>query len=283
MLLALRRLGFVDIADDGGTLRFTETGRELYRARCFFSATLGGYGRLFQNLHRLAGASPEVALTYRDDAAVAKACAQRRESQGAQLLREILRSLPYTCIADIGCGDGNFVVQACRDRIGSRGIGIDLSEAALSSAAGVVAGSGMASRISLVQGDASRLEQLAEPGAPLAEADLVASFFMLHHLLNQESARPAEARGETLRAWRRAFPRARWFLVADHVQTESGHESAAPVWSLAFELIHAFVDVRVPTQRELEQSFSAAGLRIAQRWEYGHPSEWLYVLEAGDG
>jgi uncharacterized membrane protein len=54
---------------------------------------------------------------------------------------------------------------------------------------------------------------------------------------------------------------------------------ALPIFSLGYELVHAFMGVRLYPRAEYERLFERAGLTVARCVPFGTPHSWLYVLE----
>jgi hypothetical protein len=51
-----------------------------------------------------------------------------------------------------------------------------------------------------------------------------------------------------------------------------------PIFSLQFELVHAFMNVPIRPRELYEDAFAEAGLRIERCEPLGVPSTWLYLL-----
>jgi SAM-dependent methyltransferase len=84
----------------------------------------------------------------------------------AAAMREACRDLPERpVIADLGCGDGRWLIAAARERPGARLVGVDLDPRAVEAAAETCRRAGV--RAELIVGDA-----LADP-PPIRDADLV--------------------------------------------------------------------------------------------------------------
>jgi S-adenosylmethionine-diacylgycerolhomoserine-N-methlytransferase len=72
-------------------------------------------------------------------------------------------------VLEIGCGTGRNLIAAARHYPGARFFGVDVSAAMLATAADAIAGAGLASRITVAQGDATRLDAGALFGAAAFE------------------------------------------------------------------------------------------------------------------
>jgi hypothetical protein len=96
---------------------------------------------------------------------------------------------------------------------------------------------------------------------------------MLHDLFARYE-RPSAA----LEALRKAFPTASQFLLADTMR--SAADAGLPIFSLGFELVHAFMGVPLHSKEEYEAFFAEAGFAIERCLPFGAPSSWLYLLRA---
>ena len=117
--------------------------------------------------------------------------------------------------------------------------------------------------------DALSLTEDRSLAPKLVDVDTVTSFFMLHDLFTRY-ATPVTA----LRRLREAFPRAQTFLLADTMRSERGR----PIFSLGYELVHAFMGIPLHTKDSYETYFADAGLQVHECVAFGAPSSWLFVL-----
>lgn len=275
MIDAARKLDILEV-DAGGCVRLCELGRELLVEKSRFIVAVGGYGDVFHHLAELAQQTLRFGVgVRRDDVQVARGCAQTLVPEVVVAFERALDSVEFSVIADIGCADASRLVQACRRHPHIRAIGIDVSPAACDLARRRIAEAGLSDRIDVIRADV--LDIVADPARyadRLAGVDLVASSFMVHHLMAHPTHGP-----RIMQLLQGAFPSARHFLIADHVR--SPHEADAEreaVFSLEFELLHSFMDVPTPTRQSYDRMFTDAGLRPVQVHRFGHPDELLYLL-----
>jgi cyclopropane fatty-acyl-phospholipid synthase-like methyltransferase len=237
---------------------------------------VGGYGDVFHHLSELARKTLRFGVDVRrDDVQVARGCAQTLVPEVVQAFDHALDSVEFQVIADIGCADASRLVHACRRHPHIRAVGIDMSREACDLARRRVGDAGLSDRIDILCADV--LDLVADPARHadlLTGVDLVASSFMVHHLIAHPTHGP-----RIMQLLQGAFPSARHFLIADHVQAppDADPEREA-VFSLEFELLHSFMDVPTPTRESYDRIFAAAGLRVEQVQRFGHPDELLYLL-----
>lgn len=263
-------LGQVELSGD--TVSLTATGRDVLRHKGFFTWGVGGYGELMRSLPALAAGGNGFR---RDEALVAAGAGEVGREMMLPVEADVVAGLAYRSVADIGCGDGSRLIRLCQGDPAKRGLGIDISEAACGLAAKKVADAGLTDHVEIVCQN-----PFAGPNPPVFPGiDLVSSFLMLHDLF---AAQPEGV--EVVRALRRAFPDARYFLLADTAaQPWRRHTGALPPFSLEFELAHAFMGVPIPAREVYEQAFLDGGLTIERREPFGAPSTWIYLLKVEEG
>lgn len=273
MLGALLRsaavLGHVELRDE--VVSLTPAGQEVVGNRGFFRWAVGGYGELLRELPALATAQKRWGRDVRrDEAQVAEGAADVGRAMMTGIEHRVIADLNYTSVADIGCGDGSRLIRLCQANPPRQGLGIDISEAACALAAKRVAHAGLADHVKVVCRDILKTGD----GVTFRGIDLVSSFLMLHDVF---AAYPDG--GTAMRALRRAFPDARYFLIADtNLHPWHRLEGPLPIFSLQFELVHAFMNVPIRPKEAYEAAFLEAGLHIERCEPLGPPSTWLYLL-----
>jgi SAM-dependent methyltransferase len=102
-------------------------------------------------------------LTYgkeviRDGEALGRHCSVLLHHFGTRTILEAFQRMNASCILDLGCGGGGFLVDACQQNPDLRGVGLDISAEAIAFARKWVADQGLSDRIDFVVGDAFRPE-----------------------------------------------------------------------------------------------------------------------------
>ncbi|WP_275116297.1 MULTISPECIES: histidinol-phosphate transaminase [unclassified Streptomyces] len=273
MLRAAALLGYVEIATDGEhRVSLTAAGRDLVRHKGFFTWGVGGYHDILGGLSDLAlGSSVFERDLDRDGKMVAVGSGEVGKAMMLPPEAELLASVDFRSVADLGCGDATRLLRLCGQDTARRGTGIEINEAACTQANKRVSEAGLADRIEIVHGDVLNFSDRVFPGV-----DLVASFLMMHDLF--------EATGDpvgVMRTLRRVFPDAERFLIGDTAAQDWQEQRAPlPVFSVGFELVHAFMDTPIMNRATYEDAFAGADLRIAHREPLGAPSTWLWLLSA---
>jgi SAM-dependent methyltransferase len=262
-------LGHLEIR--GETVSLTPASHDLVRNRGFFTWAVGGYNEVLRELPALAtGRKRWGEDVQRNEAMVAAGAADVGRALMTSAEADVLDGLNYSAVADVGCGDGSRLIRLCRGNQSRRGIGIDISEAACNLAAKRVADAGLTDQVKITCQNIFRTDNRAVfPGV-----DLVSSFLMLHDLFAayQDGV-------EVMRVLRSVFPDARYFLLADtNVYPWHQNTRPLPIFSLQFELVHAFMNVPIRPKELYEEAFVKSGLRIERCEPLGVPSTWLYLL-----
>ncbi|MBT3161263.1 tRNA (adenine(22)-N(1))-methyltransferase TrmK [Streptomyces sp. CHA1] len=268
------RIGLVAHDPDRAVASLTARGRHAYRVRGYFTATVGGFGDVFRSLDSLAlGRDSFENGTLQDGHLTALGCAQNWTFQ-KPLFDEATADLEFSHVADIGCGAATRLIHLVESRPGTTGIGIDMNTEACQLARQNVKRAGLDDRITIVQADMLDIVTNPEAYPQVAEADLVTSYFILHHFVGGETGgRPF------LTAFREAFPAARHVVVADGFTEEQGERApVSPLFTLAYELFHDVMGIGLQTHAAQRRHFTDAGFTIIREVEFGHPLEWLFVL-----
>jgi SAM-dependent methyltransferase len=268
LVRAASALGYVEEGVDGLTL--TEAGECLMPLRGYFTWLVGGYGELLRELPGLADGSRRFGADVdRDEARVAEGAGANDRAFMAPLLADALDRLSFTSFADVGCGAGGRLIDVCRRYPGVAGVGIDVSPDACALARANVARAGLGDRITILCADI----ETVRADDDLASIDLVGSFFMLHDLMQERAAG-----SDVFERLGRAFPNARYYVLADTMRMTTFAGTQPPIFSLGYELVHAFMGVELFPRSEYEELFRRSGLEVERRAAFGTPNSWLYVL-----
>lgn len=264
-------LGLAEL--DAGTAALTPAGHAVVGVQGYFTWGVGGYGGFLRALPDLArGTTRPGDAGIRDSARIAMGSGEADRAMLQPVEAEILDGVPFTTVADLGCGDATRLIRLCAADEERRGVGIDVSPQACELAGRRAAEAGVGDRIDIVCGDV-----LSVGDRVPANVDLVTCFLMLHDLFAIAGG-PAEA----MRALRRCFPHARHFLIGDTLaQAWDRGDGPLPPFSLEFELVHTFMDAAILPEETYKRAFASAGMRLVRCEPTGIPSTRLYLLAAG--
>ena len=177
----------VERGTDGWAL--TEQGRMLLSAVPM--ALLGYYHEAYAPVLREIGPLVRGEVEYgrdvaRDGAALGEHCEVLFRSFGTDIVAGLLKELGTTCLLDLGCGSGGFLIDLCQALPGLSAVGVDISEPVIRLGRERVARAGKDERITLRVGDAFRPETWP---AECAGADTFITVGTLHeHFREGEDA-----------------------------------------------------------------------------------------------
>lgn len=272
MPATLRYLAQRELVEErDGAFELTERGRAVVKDKGYLVWLQGGYG------HVLAGLGDFVTGARRYGTDVERA--GRWVAEGSALIgrddvaphaTEVLSSLDFHHVVDLGCGNARFLIGAAQ-RFGVTGVGVDLSPEACEDAAQRIAEAGLTGRVVVRCGDAGDLDAIPE----LRDADLAVAHFLLHEIF--EHGR--EALVAYLTKLGTLMPRGAHMLVAE-VQPASGAPDER--WRPEFTLLHAIMRQELLDADGWHEAFTAAGWSRKEVRDLGLPGAIL-LLYANEG
>jgi len=279
LLRAADRLGLVSFLGARDEVEISQAGREAYRVRGYFTAAVGGFGDVFRRLDSITAGSDRFGKSvFQNGSVTALGCSQNWTFQ-RPIFDATTAGVQFTKVADLGSGAGTRLIHLVASRRNATGIGIDIDSGACRLARANIRSAGLDDRITIVEGDI--LDVVTEPQEfpEIVDADLVMSYFLLHHFVDQ-----FVCGASFLRALRLAFTQADQVVFADGFQESDGAEGEpAPMFTMAYRLFHDLLGVRLQTLDSQRALFASAGYQIARQSPFGHPLEWLFVLRPDRG
>jgi SAM-dependent methyltransferase len=240
---------------EGEVHHFTDVGRELYDNRGYLVWLSGGYGTALHTYADLLTGKRQFADDVeRDVRWVAIGTALVSRPFVLPYVRQLLDEIEFERVADIGCGNGHFLVDLCRTA-GKAGIGIDISPAACAEAAREVTKAGLEDRIEIIEADAIHPDVI--PG--LEGVQLVVTFFFLHEVY--EHGRDALV--GYLEGMRRRLPAGAHLLTAEACPPEQDQDTREPL-TPEYALTQAFMAQHLLPESEWRQVFEDAGFDVAR-------------------
>ncbi len=240
---------------DGEVHRLTPAGRALYDDRGYLIWLSGGYGAALHGFGQLLTGEQKFGSDIDRDVrwvAVGTALASAKDLRPH--VAEVVREVAFERVADIGCGNGHFLVELCRTA-GVAGIGVDISPDACAEARRGVTAAELDDRVEIVQADAVDLD--AVPG--LEDVQLVVTFFFLHEVLEHGRAVLVEYLSGLLRR----LPPGAHLLTAEICPPESGEGTLEPV-TPEYALTQALMEQNLLPEREWLRVFEDAGFLITR-------------------
>ncbi|MEZ2279335.1 MAG: cyclopropane-fatty-acyl-phospholipid synthase family protein [Microcoleus sp.] len=177
------------IQEEEGYLRATQQGLDMFSEPAM--AQLGfyveSYGGVTSNISRLL--KNEVCYgkdINRDGRSLGEHCATLFKEYHTPTVLAALKGIDAKRILDLGCGGGQFLIDACLKSDDLKGIGLDISEAAIDFARNLAQENGLEERLSFVVGDAFKPDSWTEE---CFSADVVSAVGVVHeHFRSGEDA-----------------------------------------------------------------------------------------------
>jgi SAM-dependent methyltransferase len=251
LLLALASDDIVALDSRGDDVRVARGSSftQVCENKGYFLWAVRGYGNLLTNLGSLATTANRVGdFVQRDSAAIGSAGDDYGRRFVDSHFFSLAAALAFDRCADLGCGAGTRLIRTVAMAERRTGVGIDNATGVVTQARGGVAAAGLADRIQIVHGDA----RAASREGWLNGVDLAFSFFLGHDLW------PFDDCVEFLTGLRE-IGSLKTFLLCDTFRSGLGPESSWPIFSLGFELLHAYMGKYVPSHQEWNRAFEASG------------------------
>lgn len=269
LLYALACFDIVELSAAKETARPGPAFNDAYGDKGYFLWLVRGYGNLWQNLPDLVKAGNGTVDSIGRNG---KYIALAGRDYGAHFVdayfTEMLYQTPFKVAADLGCGSAMRLMQLAQQNQKFRGLGIDINESAVRLAQDSINAAGLQSRLTVVSGDASRLEARPE----FADVDVLFCFFMAHDLWPRENCLAA------LRRIRAVFPSVKRFLLSDTYRSDLPASRAVPIFTLGFEVSHAVMGQYIPSVAEWMELFAEAGWQCVARRDIGIPFSAIFDL-----
>jgi 2-ketoarginine methyltransferase len=243
-------------ADDGVSL--TERGRELVAVRPWYTLLVGGYLPAFAQLSEVMKNGAGYAS--RDGGHVGEGSCGISQHDALPMTRRLIDRLdqPPGTIVDLGCGDGSYLLDLCRQLPGVHGLGVDPEPESVAAAREKATQQGLGDRVSLYVGSAASVPDLGGLRGPLC----FITAFVLQEVLEQ-SGRDAVL--DLLQKSFTAHPDAKWIVIeVDHRPDDDavmGHGLGLAYYN-PYYLIHKVTEQRLEPVRFWEELYREAGLSV---------------------
>ena len=241
---------------------------EAYQTKSLFHWLTLGSGGLFSRMQYVLRNEnrTEIETSYqRDTAAIAYACRDINHQYFDPIFWAAMDKLDFSfhSVADLGSGSGERLMQILDRYPETTGMGIDLAGPAIEYATVEALKRGFEDRLSFTEGDVRKMAYRDE----YAHVDLLTCFMMGHDFWPRENCIA------TLQRLRKAFPKARRFLLGDTTRILMNKprsqyavtEDNVPIFTLGFEFGHAMMGVYIPTMEDWEGVFVDGGWRCVKR------------------
>ena len=230
------------------------------------------YDAMFRDLAPLLRGSRRYGVDFERDARLdirATAAICRGFSYPA-LIAEIRRHAPRL-VVDLGCGSAEVLIALCREDPERRGIGVDISPAAIAHARRRVAEESLDDRIEIVPGDITAPETVL-PQSVRDEVDLLFSAAVFHEFAFNGTG----ALTRVLCAVREAFP-GRHLLLSEALEQSDAELRGNPTSVLEHHLFHRLSRQGIASDAAWLPTFEHAGYALERRVSIGKTAA-IFVL-----
>lgn len=228
-------------------------------ARGWFEATYG-YQDVYSELENLLRKKKIYGRdVFRKPVHIASGSGRMEQKVYFPLAIDLIAKSKFRRVADLGCGDGRFLIDLCRKLPHVTAYGIDLSPEAVAAGTEQVRQAGLEDRITLFSEDITKTSRLPEP---LTRVDAVTTFFVLHEILFHGE----EVLIRFLKDFRRLFPGVP--LIVFEVNRASLEETRKTTgMSAQYYLQHDLTGQRLVDSSKWHELFQAAGFEsIEERY-----------------
>lgn len=189
-------------------------------------------------------------------------------------IADYLQAKGHTCLLDLGCGDGTFLVTACKRIPGLRALGLDQSEIAVAEAEKNFAQHGLAGRGQFVQGDISAPDE-AFSNPVLRQAE-VATIMQIFQEITGVSTEPVLA---FLASFRRHLPGVALAVTEFYRLSHDEMRAYVPAGVAESALHHDLSDQNLLRRDQWLALYEQAGFRVVDSIVHLQASSVSPVIE----
>jgi len=255
----------------GALYSLSPYGESAYEMIGFFTWAIGGYGDFFASIDKLnQNKQLDIKQWVRGDQ-VAKGSDECYRHLMQPILHRAIDQIPFSNVADLGCGNAGKLIEFAKLKPEFRGLGIDISQSAINLAKENIKASQLEDRIELHCGNV--LDAL-DSKVCFPDIETVTCFMMFHDLLNIPNLE--ESLFDKLK---RTFPNVRYFLIGDTTAANLSNGEELPIFTSGFELLHQLMKVQLFDKEYYLNFFKKSGLQIQEVLSFGVPNTYLFILK----
>lgn len=270
ILTSISDYGYIIYDYDNKEVSKTDKFDYLYKNKGYFLWLFGGYGEMLVELPNISRNSIN-RDSYRNGYYIAKGGADYGKYFIDKYVLDILDTLDYSSIVDLGCGSGKRLIKMVIKKNGSIGLGIEVNDDAFKVALSNVNDCNLKHRIDIIHADATNL---GEYMSYLSTAEVLTSFFMGHDFW------PREKCCSIFKNFRDIFPNLKYFLFCDTYRSEKF--TYPKIFTRGFEITHACMRQYIPTKSEWHDLFKDSGWRCIEEKNTDIPLSTIFILEPRD-
>jgi 2-ketoarginine methyltransferase len=258
LLLFLGNEGVTAVEDDAVSL--TAKGRQYGEFRGWYTMMIGGYAQTVQQLADALPAGSPAAT--RNGRYVGQGSCEVSRYDGMPITRTLLDRAGVTAreVLDLGCGDGLYLVELCRELPGVSAWGAEPDPGGYAEAVAQVERAGLADRVRL--SNTGAIEFLNAPPAG-CDPNVIVLGYVLHEVLAQAGEQAVVA---LLQNIVRAFPKINIVVIEVAAEIDNRqlmrHGLARNFWN-PYYLLHYFTPQLLRKRPYWDRLFRGAGLELA--------------------
>ena len=263
----------IDISKENSTVTLTDLGFDLRKNIGFFSWFIGGYSALFENGDQLIKKKTSDWKQFVRGDYVAIGSDEANINLMQHIFDKVINTMDIKCAADLGCGNAGRLIKMCTENTSMKGLGVDISPAAIEVAQKNVDSNNLTDRIKLIRNNV--FNELVSDNPMFKEVDTVFSFMMLHDLFNI-----SELNGSLFKKLQLAFPKADTFVFADTCLDEtSKSEENYPIFTLGYEFSHTLRHIQLFTKAEYYKRIEQEGMQVVKEIPFSVPNTYLFIIK----
>jgi len=275
LMVYLKHEGIIELTEQGAPV-LTVKGLEFGPSKPWYQLLVGGYGQTLKDLDALM--SDRDRYGTRDGAYVGKGSCGISQFDALPMAKELIEEVHPSpeMVVDIGCGDGSYLVDLCKQIPHVKAIGLEPDAESVKIAKLLVDENDLGNRIEVRSGDFSELS--AQEDLPSATVFIIA--FVLQEVLEQ-SGRSTVI--NVLRQIRSLQPNSN-IVVVEVDRDEENSEKMTSKLGLGYYnpyfLIHRLTEQRLERPDFWREVFEEAGWRIKMK-TYPRPDYDPLALKIG--
>lgn len=256
---------------DGLTYGLTNYGKRLFDNSKGAFSLLYAYMPIFENLPEMIRKEKKYGYEIkRKSEFVGKGSAELAKLLPFPYAKDILKRRNLHRILDLGCGSGDFLIDACSEN-GFSGFGIDLSPEVIAIAKDKALAVGMGERISFTIGDVYKLNQLPES---FKQVDVITSMFVIHEFLPEGH----EEVVRVVKSIREAFPD-KYVLICEVCLWSLRQLIKTPVAIAEHHLFHKLSNQGLASLKEWRAIFKDSGYACIEERRFDKASQAYFLLK----
>jgi ubiquinone/menaquinone biosynthesis C-methylase UbiE len=229
------------------------------------------YAPLFENMPQLLKKEKKYKKDiFRRAGYVAEATAETEQWIPLPVIKKIIKNYNFKNILDLGCGNGRFLIELCRDSE-LRGYGVDISEESINLGEKLVKEKMLEKKITLTVGD---IVNMKHANIDHDKIDLVTSMYVLHEFLHEDKDKLI-----TLLANLKEFFKGKYLLICELCRQSSEVLRKKPTAIVEHHLFHALSGQDLMSTDEWRKLFREVGYDSVEEKHFDFAGQSYFLLK----